>query len=161
MDGLCLPQGNQVLLGPVRINFLGRIVYPEQDGTTTVESSRGLGSGPGQMSLPLSMAGGADGRVYVLDAGNSRIEVFDVAGNYITQWGVPGTGAGEFDFGSGVVGGGRLHWQRRCGRRGQHLRRRSSRARSNPGVFTISAVSLASRLPAAYRSCGSTGRVVF
>ena len=101
MDGLCLPQGNQVLLGPVRINFLGRIVYPEQDGTTTVESSRGLGSGPGQMSLPLSMAGGADGRVYVLDAGNSRIEVFDVAGNYITQWGVPGTGAGEFDFGSG------------------------------------------------------------
>ncbi len=120
-----------------------------------------LGSGPGQMSLPLSMAGGADGRVYELDAGNSRIEVFDVAGNYITQWGVPGTGAGEFDFGSGVVGGGGLHWQHRCGRRGQHLRRRSSWARSNPGGFTISAVSLASRLPAAYRSCGSTGSVVF
>ena len=43
-----------------------------------------------------------DGRMYVLDAGNARIAVFDKEGAYITQWGAPGSNAGEFDFGDGV-----------------------------------------------------------
>ena len=37
----------------------------------------------------------------MLDAGNARIQVFDLDGNYITQWGRKGSSAGEFDFGSG------------------------------------------------------------
>ncbi len=36
-----------------------------------------------------------------LDAGNGRIQVFDVDGNYITQWGQKGSGEDQFDFGSG------------------------------------------------------------
>lgn len=45
---------------------------------------------------------GPDGRFYVLDAGNSRIQVFDATGDYLTQWGTRGSKEGEFDF--GVVG---------------------------------------------------------
>ena len=41
---------------------------------------------------------GPDGRFFVLDAGNARIQVFDQDGEYITQWGDHGTAAGEFDF---------------------------------------------------------------
>ena len=39
--------------------------------------------------------------MYVLDAGNARIQVFDGDGKYVTQWGTKGTGEGEFDFGTG------------------------------------------------------------
>ena len=37
----------------------------------------------------------------MLDAGNARIQVFDAEGKYITQFGRPGQGSGEFHFGSG------------------------------------------------------------
>ena len=44
------------------------------------------GSGPGQLDLPHGIAVDADGRVYVADRANSRIQVFDGAGIYIDQW---------------------------------------------------------------------------
>ena len=47
------------------------------------------------------MDAGSDGRIYVLDAGNARILVFDKDGEYITQWGQPGDAPGEFNFGDG------------------------------------------------------------
>ncbi|MDA0336826.1 MAG: hypothetical protein O2782_16805 [bacterium] len=43
----------------------------------------------------------ADGRIYVLDAGNARVQVFDGTGQFITGWGTKGRGADQFDFGSG------------------------------------------------------------
>ena len=39
----------------------------------------------------------ADNRVFVTDTGNKRVVVFDLDGNFITQFGVAGLGAGEFD----------------------------------------------------------------
>lgn len=66
---------------------------------------RSLGTGAGKEAgaflYPLSLDGSPDGRVYVLDAGNARIQVFDIEGKYLTQWGRKGSGEGEFDFGSG------------------------------------------------------------
>jgi DNA-binding beta-propeller fold protein YncE len=53
--------------------------------------------------VPLAVDGGSDGRVYALDAGNSRVQVFDRSGDYITQIGDDGAGPGEFNFGSGSV----------------------------------------------------------
>ena len=53
------------------------------------------------MSYPLSFDVGPDGRIFVQDAGNARILVFDAERNYLTQWGRRGTEAGEFDFGTG------------------------------------------------------------
>ena len=44
------------------------------------------GSGPGELDLPHGIAVDADGRVYVADRANSRIQVFDDAGIYIDQW---------------------------------------------------------------------------
>ena len=44
------------------------------------------------MYLPMAAA-------YVLDAGNSRIQVFGADGSYITHWGRRGSAVGEFDFG--------------------------------------------------------------
>ena len=42
--------------------------------------------GPNQMHLPHSLIVGQDGRVYVCDRENSRVQVFDDEGNYITMW---------------------------------------------------------------------------
>jgi tripartite motif-containing protein 71 len=47
--------------------------------------------------MPLSFDLSPDGRVYVLDAGNRRIQAFDTDGDYLTQW------SGEFGFGGGSV----------------------------------------------------------
>ena len=44
----------------------------------------------------------ADGRIYVLDAGNARVLVLDEDSSFITQWGRPGSRVGEFGFGHGL-----------------------------------------------------------
>ncbi len=44
------------------------------------------GNGPGQFDTPHSIALDAQGRVYVADRGNSRIQRFDRDGNFIDQW---------------------------------------------------------------------------
>jgi DNA-binding beta-propeller fold protein YncE len=44
------------------------------------------GEKPGQFNLPHDIAISNDGRVYVADRENSRIQVFDQNGNFITQW---------------------------------------------------------------------------
>jgi hypothetical protein len=91
--GVCHPAVNQVLLtAPLRgrstlwPRFLRRQLGPFTDGG-------------GSLSYPVSFDVGPDGRTYVLDAGNSRVVVFDAADQYLTQWGGAGSASGEFDFG--------------------------------------------------------------
>ena len=43
--------------------------------------------GNGQFRDPEGVAVDTQGRVYVADTGNNRIQVFDAAGNFITKWG--------------------------------------------------------------------------
>ena len=94
--GVCLPEINRVAIGVV---LGGSILFP-----STREIGDGFsGSRPGQFNYPVSIDAGPDGRVYVLDAGNSRIQVFDSRGKYITEWGEFGNGEGQFDFGDGSV----------------------------------------------------------
>ena len=59
----------------------------------------GAGDGDGELHFPISFDVGPDGRIYVLDAANSRIQVFRPDGDYLTQWGGRGSGPGQFDFG--------------------------------------------------------------
>ena len=55
------------------------------------------GSADGQFRNPRSVATGASGNVYVVDAGNSRIQEFTSTGVYLSQWGGGGSSNGQFN----------------------------------------------------------------
>ena len=100
--GICLPERQQVFTG--RTGFAkntGRITWPFNNLASAIALGAAVGQEPGNFLFPLSFDGSEDGRIYVLDAGNARIQVFDIEGKYLTQWGRKGSGEGEFDFGSG------------------------------------------------------------
>ena len=44
------------------------------------------GSGPGEFDLPHGVALDRAGRVYVVDRGNSRVQLFDSTGQFLAQW---------------------------------------------------------------------------
>jgi len=77
--------------------WIGAVVEP--DAFITKWGSAGAGNG--QFSAPRGIGIEADS-VYVADAGNNRIQLFDVAGNYLTKWGTPGAGNGQFNNPRGV-----------------------------------------------------------
>ena len=57
------------------------------------------GKGPGQLDLPHALAF-ASGRVYVVDRGNKRIQVFDEKGVYVAEWkGPPFAGPQDIKIG--------------------------------------------------------------
>jgi DNA-binding beta-propeller fold protein YncE len=54
------------------------------------------GARPGEFSWPGGIALGPEGRVYVADQTNRRVQVFTPEGKFLFQWGRYGTGLGEF-----------------------------------------------------------------
>jgi len=57
------------------------------------------GDEPDQFNRPTDVAFAPSGEVYVADGyGNSRVVKFSKEGKYLTQWGKPGSGAGEFNL---------------------------------------------------------------
>lgn len=57
------------------------------DQNLSITSSFGsAGSGNGQFSNANKIEVDSSGQIYVLDAGNSRIQKFDSSGNYLSQW---------------------------------------------------------------------------
>jgi hypothetical protein len=55
------------------------------------------GTGNGQFNAPDGIAiKTSNGRIYVTDVGNTRVQIFDASGIYVTQFGSSGTGDGEF-----------------------------------------------------------------
>ena len=53
----------------------------------TLETSWGMpGDGPGEFALVHNIGIDENGRIYVCDRENSRIQIFDADGNYIDQW---------------------------------------------------------------------------
>src|SRR5262249_26475387 len=72
------------------------------------------GSGNGQFDFQVSsgmlafvtvggVATDGNGNVYVADTGNARIQKFDASGTFLTAWGGPGSGNGQFLFPVGVA----------------------------------------------------------
>jgi predicted membrane-bound mannosyltransferase/sugar lactone lactonase YvrE len=61
------------------------------------------GSDAGQLESPRNVALGPNGNLYVADAGNNRIQVFDSQGFHVTEFGVPGTGPGAFNEPWGIA----------------------------------------------------------
>lgn len=99
--GFSLPKSNQVMIRraqTARPN--NRITWPGV-GASTIQIGTGASSAPGGFFFPISFDAGPDGRIYVLDAGNARIQVFNAEGTYVTRWGQLGSEDGAFDFGSG------------------------------------------------------------
>lgn len=66
---------------------LAAIAYDSQFG----------GPGPGALVQPHGVATDSAGNVYVSDRTTNEVQVFDSSGTPVREWGVAGTGAGEFD----------------------------------------------------------------
>lgn len=54
------------------------------------------GSGNGEFNLPRDLAIGREGRLYVVDGGNFRVQIFDRDGKYISSFGKVGKQMGDF-----------------------------------------------------------------
>jgi sugar lactone lactonase YvrE len=76
-------------------------IHPDR---LTVYSARGkqlhewgrTGAGHGEFSYPGGMVIGPNGRLYVADQTNHRIQVLDLQGRFLAAWGKHGTKPGEF-----------------------------------------------------------------
>jgi DNA-binding beta-propeller fold protein YncE len=66
-----------------------RVVKYSRDGTFVLQWGT-RGKGPGEFGLPHNLVIDRQGRVYVTDRDNQRIEVFDAGGKFLNQW--TGTG---------------------------------------------------------------------
>lgn len=54
------------------------------------------GAGPGEFNLPRDVAVGKDNKLYVVDGGNFRIQVFDSEGKFLQTFGAVGRQLGDF-----------------------------------------------------------------
>lgn len=54
------------------------------------------GAGPGEFNLPRDLAIGKDGRLYVVDGGNFRVQVFSRDGQFLRSFGALGKQFGQF-----------------------------------------------------------------
>lgn len=54
------------------------------------------GTGPGEFNLPRDMAIGKDGRLYVVDGGNFRVQIFNADGSHHSSFGAVGRQLGNF-----------------------------------------------------------------
>ncbi len=94
----------------VAVDAAGERVYVVDTGgidserhRVTVHGARGAlvgeigrrGSRPGEFNLPGDAAVGPDGTLWVLDAGNFRVQSFDPQGQPLHQFGSPGNGLGQ------------------------------------------------------------------
>jgi tripartite motif-containing protein 71 len=78
---------------------------PQPTGTpipSPVEVIWKIDGNPDRFNNPLSLAIDKEGYLYVLDAGNNRIQKFDQTGKFVMMLGVSGAGDGEFNFQRGA-----------------------------------------------------------
>jgi sugar lactone lactonase YvrE len=99
--------------GNLYVTDAGQHVTVVSPGGNVLTRWGGRGSGPGQFTFVTHTAGvrgvtapvavGTDGRVYVADSGNERVEVFSPTGRFIREFGSPGSGMGQFLFPSFIA----------------------------------------------------------
>lgn len=74
-------------------------------GPFALNEMAGAGNEGGQFNAPRGIAVGEDGRIYVVDAGNQRVQIFNADGEFLSSFGVAGAGPGQFGRFTGGVGG--------------------------------------------------------
>ena len=81
---------------------------PYEQGQRTIAAIQQIGSvgapgsAAGQFSYPRAVAVDTEGRIYVADSGNNRVQVFSADGTFLRQWG----SLCKLDTGEGCVSGG-------------------------------------------------------
>ena len=92
------PKGDRMYVvdvGGVRSNDHRIRVFNPVDGAHLFDfGSRG--AGPGEFNFPYDVAVGKEGRLYVVDSGNFRIQIFDRDGKYLDSFGNVGKQHGNF-----------------------------------------------------------------
>jgi sugar lactone lactonase YvrE len=84
-DVLVTPDGTIFVTDSHRGGLNNRIVKFAADGTYLMEWGH-KGSGRGEISEPHTIAMDSQGRLFVGDRENNRIQIFDQNGNYIDEW---------------------------------------------------------------------------
>ena len=104
-NGVVVDKLNNVYVVDSGNNRIQQFVYnPGNPGSVTYANQWGTaGTGNGQFNNPLGIAKDANGYLYVVDAGNDRIQKFNASGAYIGQWGDAGSGAGQFESPNSVA----------------------------------------------------------
>jgi len=82
---LVAPNGNIFVADGHGGNTNARIVKFSRDGKF-IKTWGKKGSAPGEMDGPHTLAMDSQGRLFLGDRGNNRIQIFDQDGNYIDQW---------------------------------------------------------------------------
>ena len=80
-------------------------IATSQPTESPVELVWKISGDPNPFSSPSGLALDQQGNLYVVDAGNSRVQEFDSQGHFITKWGSHGSGDGQFVFLEHIVGG--------------------------------------------------------
>ena len=62
-----------------------RVVKLDREGKF-VKAWGSKGTGPGEFDTPHGVAVDGEGRVYIADRGNSRVQVFDAGGGFLAEW---------------------------------------------------------------------------
>ncbi len=76
-------QDGSIFVADGHIN--NRIVKFSAEGEFIMEWGR-EGSGPGEFGMPHALAMDSQGRLFVADRGNVRLQIFDQEGNYLDEW---------------------------------------------------------------------------
>ena len=84
-DVITAPNGDIFVADGHGPNSNARIVKFAPDGTYLMEWGE-AGSEPGQFDVPHGLAMDSQGRLFVADRSNSRIQIFDQDGNFIDEW---------------------------------------------------------------------------
>jgi len=101
--------GDLILPRAVAFNARGDVYVSEYTTVDRVQGFRGArrepfvlfgrtGSRDGELNRPEGLDVGADGRVYVADSGNHRIQIFSGDGQWLKTYGKAGHGVGEMSY---------------------------------------------------------------
>ncbi len=92
-DAVLSPDGSRLLVADSRAH---QILVFDASGAGLLESIGRPGDGEGEFAYPTSLDFGPQGRLFVVDQANARVQVFSAAGEYLGHFGSRGVDFGHF-----------------------------------------------------------------